>query len=449
MSTQTSGAPPLEVAVVRPALANSPFYQMMMTIRVLGTVAPDNMQLDQAMERKKQEDNLAKATLRVQSLKKRKSDKDALADIRYNFCHQKFLDNCVEDKDAKYFKPKYYVRMLEKEENREKGSLDRFLHNGKMEEWIDRFEGMYAQPIPANAVCDICKRGDGKIFICEAHDDETGAVCNCTQHAGCAGYAPGQEPSEALCANEYHEEQFHCKKHFGNFLLSRNSEPEKAAEAERDAELIDAAEAREHFKIERKKRRELNKHFFNNSKNPKNLIQKIAKRKVPEAEAPKTLLISNGGPAGASHVDRAGMEVVPDRHFMGQWKWRLKWTFEKYYKKITKNKDKDPHVIVMMHPDSSLFDVKEWHDKFARQWHPDKNPEASDETKAKMNEMFGIFKGAIELFRKSIKRTKKRKDRNADKYDAEILKQQKQARSSDDSDDDEETTDDEGGSDEA
>ena len=60
-----------------------------------------------------------------------------------------------------------------------------------------------------------------------------------------------------------------------------------------------------------------------------------------------------------------------------------------------------------------------------------------------MNEMFGIFKGVIQLFHKSINSTKKRKDKNFDKYDAEILKQQEMTRSSDDSDDDEETTDDE------
>jgi hypothetical protein len=40
MSAQASDAPPLELALVKPALRNSLFYQAMLTIQTLGTVVP-------------------------------------------------------------------------------------------------------------------------------------------------------------------------------------------------------------------------------------------------------------------------------------------------------------------------------------------------------------------------------------------------------------------------
>ena len=218
MPAQTSGAPPLEVALVKPALRNSLFYQAMLTIQTLGTaVVPGNRQLDHALELADDANKVAKATETVKILKRKAMDKDNLADRRYRFCYKKFRE--VHDKqwkDDKYHRPKYYVRMLEEKEECEKGSLDDiFLDTGKMAKWIKRFKYMYnLPPIPENAVCDICGKGDdasGNLFQCDAAiNDETREPCERMQHAHCAGYLNGEEPSVTLHANAWHEERFCC-----------------------------------------------------------------------------------------------------------------------------------------------------------------------------------------------------------------------------------------------
>ena len=452
MSAQTPDAPPLEVAVTKPALRNNPFYQAMLTIQTLGfAIAPGNMQLDHALQLTEEAAVRAKATQRVQSKKRKNAEQDALADRRFNFCYKTY--NEVRDEkrtDQKYHKPKYYVRMLEQEEKLENGSLDDiFLDTGKMDKWTKRFKYMYnLPPIPEDAVCDICGLGDGNLYQCDAAvNEETRQPCESLQHAKCAGYLDGEEPSVTLHANAWHEERFCCLKHIGTFAPPKNGAVAKAEEAERDEEMIDTAIAREHFKTARTHRSQLTHKFIKDSKTAKYVVEWEAKSKAQaKSKAPKVptiLLISNGGAAGAQSVDLVEKEVVPDPKARGQFKERTKWTLKRYYKKLTKNKDAAPHEILMMHPLSSTDDVTYWRRTFLLQWHPDKNSTASLKNKKRIHDMSAIFIGAVDRFHKIIKDREEEKERNADMLDLKILKQQEEARSSDDSDDDEETTDEE------
>jgi hypothetical protein len=450
MSAQASDAPPLEVALAKPALCNSLFYQAMLTIQTLGTaVVPGNRQLDHALELADDANKVARATETVKILKRKAMEKDDLADRRYNFCYKKFRE--VHDKqwiDDKYHRPKYYVRMLEEEETREKGSLDDiFLDTKKMAKWMKRFEYQYnLPPIPESAVCDICGKGDdasGNLFQCDAVvNKEKRTPCERMQHAHCAGYLNGEEPSVTLHANAWHEERFCCSGHRGEYAPPRNGAAAKAEDAERDEEMIDAAMASESFKTERTKRRQLTREFTKNSRKRQYVVEKEAKKKVPEA--PKILLIGNGGAAGAQSVDLKETEVVPNPKARGQFINRTKWTLKRYHKTLTENKKAgaEPHVILMMHKLSSSSDVTFWRRTFLLQWHPDKHSTASLKTKKRIHDMSAIFIEAADRFHEIIKCREEKKDTNADKHDADILAQQEAAKPFDSSDD-EETTDDE------
>lgn len=430
---------------MKPGLRQSLFYQAMLTIQTLGAVAPDNMQLDHALQLTEEATKLARATKRVQDKKRKRAEQDALADRRFNFCYKTF--NEVHDKQRKkkkYHIAKYYVRMLEAEEKCENGSLDDiFIETGKMDKWIKRFKYMYnLPPIAENAVCDICGDGSGNLYQCDAAvNEETREPCESLQHAKCAGYLDGEEPSVTLHANAWHEERFCCLKHLGTFAPPKNGAAAKAEEAERDAEMIDTAMAREHFKTERTERSQLTHKFIKDSKKSQYVVEREAKIKVPTV--PKILLIANGGAAGAQSVDLVEKEVVPDPKARGQFKERIKWTLKRYHNTLKKNKDAAPHEILMMHPLSSSSDVTFWRRTFLLQWHPDKNSTASLKNKNRIHDMSAIFIGAVDRFHEIIKCREEEKERNADMLDVKILAQQEEARSSDDSDDDEETTDDE------
>jgi hypothetical protein len=446
MSAQASDAPPLEVAVVKPGLRKSLFYQAMLTMQTLGTaITPGNMQLDHALQLTEEATMLTRATKRVEDKKRKRAEQDALADRRFNFCYKTF--NEVHDerkKKKKYHIAKYYVRMLEVEEKCEKGSLDDiFLDTGKMDKWIKRFKYMYnLPPISEDAVCDICGDGSGNLYQCDAAvNEETREPCESLQHAKCAGYLDGEEPSVTLHANAWHEERFCCLKHLGTFAPPKNGAAAKAEEAERDAEMIDTAMAREHFKTERTERSQLTHKFIKDSKKSQYVVERETKIKVPTV--PKILLIGNGGAAGAQSVDLVETEVVPNPKARGQFKNRTKWTLKRYHKTLTENKDAAPHEILMMHPLSSTSDVSFWRRTFLLQWHPDKNSTASLKNKKKIHDMSAIFIGAADRFQEIIKLREEEKERNADMLDVKILAQQEKDRSSDDSDDDEETTDDE------
>lgn len=435
---------------MKPALRNGVFYQAMLTIQTLGTaVVPGNRQLDHALELADDAKKVARATETVKILKRKAMDKDNLADRRYNFCYKKFREvHDNEWKDKKFHRPKYYVRMLEEKEERKKGSLDDiFLNTNIMAKWMKRFEREYNLPcIADDAVCGICGKGDdasGYLFQCDAAlNEKTRTPCERLEHARCAGYPDGEHPSVTLHANKWHEEKFCCSVHRGEFLSPRNSAAAKAEDAERDEEMIDAAMASDIQNTTRTERRQLTREFTKNSKKRQYVVEKEAKKKVPEA--PKIFLLGNGGAAGAQSVDLVETEVVPNPKARGQFINRTKWTCKKYHKTLTQNKEAgaEPHVILMMHKQNSSDDVTFWRRKFLLQWHPDKHLAASVKTKKRIDEMSAIFIEAADRFLQIIKRREEEKDTNADKHDADILAQQEAANPFDSSDE-EETTDDE------